>query len=108
MKELFVVKCAECKRAFKTDAPKVKVCPSCMKYRKPSKKPRAKKSAKKPLTIGEILHIGEVYYKVNHEHLHYGDVVALVENSVDRCVCCGEVVPEGRQVCPLCEKAGGL
>lgn len=21
----------------------------------------------------------------------------------DRCICCGEVVPEGRQVCPKCE-----
>lgn len=23
--------------------------------------------------------------------------------DVDRCVCCGEIVPEGRQVCPRCE-----
>lgn len=23
---------------------------------------------------------------------------------VDRCVCCGEPVPEGRQVCPQCER----
>ena len=23
--------------------------------------------------------------------------------SVDRCVCCGEIIPEGRQVCPKCE-----
>lgn len=22
---------------------------------------------------------------------------------VERCVCCGAVVPEGRQVCPICE-----
>lgn len=22
----------------------------------------------------------------------------------DLCVCCGEYVPEGRQVCPACEK----
>lgn len=21
----------------------------------------------------------------------------------DRCICCGEVIPEGRQVCPVCE-----
>ena len=21
----------------------------------------------------------------------------------DRCICCGEIVPEGRQVCPSCE-----
>ena len=23
--------------------------------------------------------------------------------DVDRCVCCGEIVPEGRQICPQCE-----
>lgn len=23
--------------------------------------------------------------------------------DVDRCVCCGEIVPEGRMVCPQCE-----
>ena len=21
----------------------------------------------------------------------------------DRCICCGEIIPEGRLVCPLCE-----
>ena len=25
--------------------------------------------------------------------------------SEDKCVCCGDVIPEGRQVCPKCEKA---
>ena len=24
----------------------------------------------------------------------------------NRCVCCGEIIPEGRQVCPMCEKKG--
>lgn len=24
--------------------------------------------------------------------------------SRDTCVCCGDEIPEGRQVCPLCEK----
>lgn len=23
----------------------------------------------------------------------------------NRCVCCGSVIPEGRMVCPICEKA---
>ena len=23
--------------------------------------------------------------------------------GADRCICCGEIVPEGRQVCPQCE-----
>jgi RNA polymerase subunit RPABC4/transcription elongation factor Spt4 len=22
----------------------------------------------------------------------------------DRCIACGEIIPEGRQVCPSCEK----
>lgn len=21
----------------------------------------------------------------------------------DRCICCGEVIPEGRMICPICE-----
>lgn len=25
--------------------------------------------------------------------------------GVETCVCCGAVIPEGRQVCPDCEKA---
>ena len=24
-------------------------------------------------------------------------------SDADRCVCCGEIVPEGRMVCPQCE-----
>ena len=27
-------------------------------------------------------------------------------SDADRCVCCGEIIPEGRQVCPQCE--GGV
>jgi hypothetical protein len=30
------------------------------------------------------------------------DPLRLVDN-VDRCVCCDEIIPEGRQVCPSCE-----
>ena len=22
----------------------------------------------------------------------------------DRCVCCGRIIPEGRQVCPICDE----
>lgn len=25
-------------------------------------------------------------------------------SNADRCTVCGEIIPEGRQVCPLCEK----
>jgi uncharacterized OB-fold protein len=26
------------------------------------------------------------------------------ESYDNRCVCCGEIIPEGRQVCPNCER----
>lgn len=35
------------------------------------------------------------------------NVINALEN-VDRCVCCGEIVPEGRQVCPACEAGGDV
>lgn len=27
------------------------------------------------------------------------------KETADRCVCCGEIIPEGRQVCPNCERS---
>ena len=41
--------------------------------------------------------MGKKILKVMKEHKWMGN-----EN---RCVCCGEVIPEGRQVCPGCETA---
>ena len=29
--------------------------------------------------------------------------VEIVIDDANRCVCCGEIIPEGRQVCPNCE-----
>lgn len=29
-----------------------------------------------------------------------------IPDNADRCVCCGDVIPEGRQVCPVCEGGG--
>lgn len=26
---------------------------------------------------------------------------------METCICCGEPIPEGRMVCPKCEKEGG-
>lgn len=39
---------------------------------------------------------------------HYGRLAKVhfmdeLHSPVDRCVCCGEIVPEGRMVCPNCE-----
>nr|DAT21056.1 MAG TPA: PROTEIN/RNA Complex, archaeal, ribosomal, 50S, protein.0A [Caudoviricetes sp.] len=27
-----------------------------------------------------------------------------VADSMNFCVCCGAIIPEGRQVCPICER----
>ena len=32
------------------------------------------------------------------------DDIQLYRPDVNRCVCCGEMIPEGRQVCPNCER----
>ena len=32
----------------------------------------------------------------------YSKQMTIADNA-DRCVCCGDVIPEGRQVCPKCE-----
>lgn len=34
-----------------------------------------------------------------------GTVKFLPPENVDRCVMCGEIIPEGRQVCPNCERS---
>jgi len=34
------------------------------------------------------------------------DSIRNLAESLDSCVACGEVVPEGRQVCPACEQKG--
>lgn len=34
--------------------------------------------------------------------------LAVLAGGADRCVCCGEPVPEGRMVCPACERGGEI
>lgn len=102
-KELYTYTCSDCRKVFRTDDPEQRICPSCQKYRKPRNKSRKKKT-KKPLTFAQILHIAEVYNKIHHKYLHYGDVVNLVESNAEHCVCCGATIPEGKQICPKCER----
>ena len=104
--ELYVIKCNECHKVFRTDDPFATLCPSCIKFRQPNKPKRKKKASKKPLTITEILRIADIYAKVKHKYLSYGEMLAVINQNVDRCVCCGAIVPEGRHVCPICEKGG--
>ena len=35
-------------------------------------------------------------------------LMACAEGEAELCVCCGEIIPEGRQVCPACETEAGL
>lgn len=100
---LYDCKCPDCKKIFRTDNPEQRICSTCLKLRKPRGRKRKNKSTKKPLTFAEILHIAEVYRKIHHKYLSYGDVVNRIASNADHCVCCGEFVPEGRQICPQCE-----
>lgn len=34
--------------------------------------------------------------------------MGFTEKKAELCVCCGEIIPEGRQVCPACETEAGL
>ena len=103
-KELYTYKCPDCQKTFRTNDHKQKICPSCQKFRKPCAKHRKKKS-KKILTFAEISHIAEVYNKIHHKYLNYGDIVNLINANAEHCVCCGATIPEGKQVCYKCERA---
>lgn len=37
---------------------------------------------------------------------HFKDADVVPKNAV-HCIGCGEIIPEGRQVCPKCERIGG-
>ena len=111
---LYVKKCPSCRKVFRTDDENAKICPSCLEsrgYMKGGDRRCRKKAKKRPVvSIKEVMRIGAICDKVNGTSLlnHYGDIVQRIENTnVDRCVCCGEIVPEGRMICPKCEKAGG-
>lgn len=60
------------------------------------------------LSIAEVSHIERVYNAVNGTLKHYGEMVNIIENSkAEHCICCGEVIPEGRMICPTCESKAG-
>ena len=107
MKELFTVKCPDCSKVFHTDNPEQKICPKCMEYRQPHHKARKKTTSKIP-TFADISHITNVYYKIHHKYLHYGNMVNLINTHPKQCVCCGATVTKNKHVCAKCEKAGDL
>lgn len=104
-KELYTFNCYDCHKTFRTDDPNKSLCPECEKFRRPHVKKRKKRSKKKTLSFAQILHIAEVYNKIHHQYLHYGDIVHLIDSNAEHCICCGATIPEGRQICPQCEKA---
>lgn len=60
------------------------------------------------MSIVQVSRIERIYNKVHGTFKHYGEIVTIIEGTPpDRCVCCGEIVPEGRMVCPVCEQKGG-
>lgn len=99
--KMYSRKCKDCCRVFDTEKKNVLYCPDCKKYRE--KKRKKKKAAF--LSINDVLRIERVVNKVRNTRYHYGDIVAIIENTkADCCVSCGEYVPEGRMICPQCQK----
>lgn len=43
-------------------------------------------------------------YVRNCEKLKEAIIGRVIVASDNRCVCCGAIIPEGRQVCPICDK----
>ena len=102
---LYEYKCLDCHKIFRTDDPNQKVCSDCLKYRQPNHKSRKKRSKQKPLSFAQILHIAEVYNKIHHKYIHYGEVVKLIEANPKVCVCCGAALKNNKHICNKCERA---
>lgn len=96
--------CVECGRVFYAKTKNAKRCENCSKYKKPAEKPQ---KSKPTLKVEDVSRVERIYNKVHGTYKHYGEIVNIIEGTPpDRCVSCGEIVPEGRLVCPICEKKG--
>jgi hypothetical protein len=56
---------------------------------------------KKTITIGECLLLHASGFAIPCRN---GKPIGAIDEYGDICVCCGNDVPEGRQVCLICEK----
>lgn len=101
--QLYTNKCPRCRKIFRTDNPEQQICSDCLKHGQPHHKSRKKKTKPKILTFAEILHIAEVYNKVHHRYLHYGDVESFVNLNPNKCICCGSYINSGNGICSKCE-----
>ena len=109
--------CTQCGKEYSTEQRLKKLCPKCYSFNRKRdwqaqnaeiKKPAIKRREKKKppvLTLERVCHIEAVYNALNKTYKHYHDIVRIIEDtSADRCVCCGDIIPEGRMVCPECER----
>ena len=55
-------------------------------------------SKHKPVNVWKATTGYDAFYKLKKKYI--GQAV----DNAERCVSCGEIIPEGRQVCPTCEK----
>lgn len=116
MRELNIRVCKECGKTFRTPN-NGRLCPSCKEvHRKETQKKEAEKyrgarfikddsPQEAEISLSEALRLVRIYNAIHRDkYRSYGEVTHIIENTkIDCCVCCGEVVPEGRMVCPKCE-----
>ena len=117
VKKPIEIKCMDCGVTFIAYSDKALRCPECkkthnrensrvyMQQLREQQKPQAKKRVpkKNALSLDQVLHIAEIYRRINGKYIHYGEMVNLIESNAEHCVCCGATIPEGRQVCYECE-----
>lgn len=115
--ELYTRVCQDCNKTFITPNLKDRLCISCKKKHKRESQRVVAEECKaieiveeerpKPkVSIAEEQHVERVYNAI-HKSRYYGysEIVKLIEDRKNNtCVCCGEIVPEGRMVCPNCER----
>lgn len=97
-------KCVWCGKVFETNKGTTKRCDECLKLEPRVRKP--KKQVKPILSIKEVMHIAAIYDVVNGTKIFrsYSKISEIIKNTKpETCVCCGDTIPEGRMVCPVCE-----
>ena len=55
-------------------------------------------------TIRKVLREGEIIFDTSEQFAELKKKYTEDPSPINMCICCGEIIPEGRQVCPACEK----
>lgn len=115
--ELNIRTCRECGNIFRTPH-QDQLCPTCKKKHRQMameaqaashRKPPMKEEPQKPkVSLAQEQKVERIYNAIHKDRYYgYGDITKIIENTkADRCVCCGDIIPEGRLVCPICESEG--